>query len=33
VSHGYGGDELAMADIVIDDLWELVEMRRAAKGR
>ena len=32
VSHGYGGDELALADIVIDDLWELVGMRRAAKG-
>ena len=33
VSYGYGGDELAMADVVIDDLWELVKMRRAAKGR
>ena len=32
VSYGYGGDELAMADVVIDDLWELVGMRRAAKG-
>ena len=32
VSYGYGGDELALADVVIDDLLELVDMRRAAKG-
>jgi len=30
VRHGYGHEELALADTVIDDLWELVGMRRAA---
>jgi len=30
VRHGYGHEELALADAVIDDLWELVGMRRAA---
>ncbi len=30
VRHGYGHEELALADVVIDDLWELVELRRAA---
>ena len=36
VRHGYGHEELALADVVIDDLWELVGMRRAtlaARGR
>ncbi len=31
VSHGYGHEELSLADVVIDDLWQLVEMRRAAR--
>jgi phosphoglycolate phosphatase len=31
VSHGYGHEELGLADVVIDDLWQLVEMRRAAR--
>ncbi len=32
VSHGFGDDELEMADVVVEGLWGVVELKRAALG-